>query len=90
MKALSALSDLALCFVRKWWRPLICLGISAVLLITSAILVVSGIYLPLKTGTAVEWTGFAQTLAAMAALIGSVTPFAWLRTKEKIEAAKEG
>lgn len=88
MKTLARLSDLALGFVRKWWRPLICLGISAILLITSAILIVSGIYLPLKTGTAVEWSGFAQTLAALAALIGSVAPFAWLRTKEKIAAAE--
>jgi hypothetical protein len=89
LKRLAAVSDLLLCFVRKWWRPAICWGIAVILHLVACILVVNGIYLPLKTGLALDWSGFAQALAALAALIGSVTPFAWLRTKEKIAATQD-
>lgn len=61
--------EVALCVVRKWWRPLVCVGMGGSL-------IANGIILPLITHTAADLTG-------LAALCGSLAPFAWLRTVEK-------
>jgi hypothetical protein len=84
LKRIAAVSDVLLCAVRKWWRPAICWGIAVVMHLVAAVLVVNGIYIPLSTGVAIDWPGFAQAVASLALLVGSVTPFAWLRTKEKV------
>lgn len=49
----------ALCLVRKWWRPIICLGLGASL-------VTNGIAMPLIYGEGADLVG-------LAALVGSVT-----------------
>jgi hypothetical protein len=64
-----ALMDAALCLVRKWWRPLVCLGMGGSLL-------VNGMLIPMATHKPADLTG-------LAALVVSLTPFAWLRTEEK-------
>lgn len=66
-------SDMALCFARKWWRPAICIGMAGSIL-------VNGIALPLMTRTYPDLVGLAAVVAALA-------PFAWFRTQEKIKRA---
>jgi hypothetical protein len=63
--------EIALCLVRKWWRPIVCVSMGGSLL-------VNGIILPL-------WTKTYPDLLGLAAVCGALTPFAWLRTKEKVE-----
>ena len=72
LQRINRLLEVALCFVRKWWRPVICAGMGGALL-------VNGIILPLMTKTPADLTG-------LSALCVSLTPFAWLRTVEKREA----
>jgi hypothetical protein len=66
-----AAQEVALCLVRKWWRPIICLGLGASL-------VTNGVVMPLIEGKGADLVG-------LAALVASVTPFAWLRTQEKVK-----
>jgi hypothetical protein len=66
---LSAAQDVALCLVRKWWRPTICFGIGGSL-------VVNGIVLPLLTYTS-------PNLAGLAALVGAAATYAVARSFEK-------
>ena len=63
-------SDLALCAVRKWWRPLVCLSIGGSVLL-------NGVILPALKG---DW----PDLIGLAALITAAAPFAWIRMNEKI------
>jgi hypothetical protein len=67
--SLMAAQEIALCLVRKWWRPMICLGLGGAL-------ITNGIAMPLIEGKGADLVG-------LAALVASVTPFAWLRTQEK-------
>lgn len=67
------LQEMALCLVRKWWRPLVCLGIGGSVL-------VNGVIIPLLNRTVPDLIG-------LAALITAAAPFAWLRTHEKIRGA---
>ena len=73
IKRLSELSDLMLCFIRKFWRPLVCISMGLTLL-------VNGVVIPLATWAVPDLVGLAAVVAAM-------TPFAWLRTHEKIRGA---
>lgn len=73
---LAIISEIALCAVRKWWRPLVCISMGLALL-------VNGVVIPLITRTVPDLTG-------LAALCVALSPFAWLRTKEKIKGATEG
>jgi len=73
---LAILSEIALCAVRKWWRPLVCISMGLSLL-------VNGVLLPVVTRTFPDLTGLAALCVALA-------PFAWLRTHEKIKGASEG
>lgn len=59
----------ALCAVRKWWRPLVQLGIGGSL-------IVNGVAVPLLTRTSPDLTGLAACIAAAA-------PFAAIRAWEK-------
>lgn len=65
-----ALQEVALCLVRKWWRPAICVGIGASLLM-------NGVILPFMTHRAPDLTGLAAVIAAAA-------PFAVARSYEKV------
>ena len=50
LDTLAGVSDVGLCAVRNWWRPLVCIGMGSTL-------VVNGVYLPLATKTAADLTG---------------------------------
>lgn len=63
------LQDAALCFVRKWWRPLVQLGIGGSLL-------TNGVAVPLITRSYPDLTGLAACIVAAA-------PFAAIRAWEK-------
>jgi len=52
--------EMALCLIRKWWRPLTCLGIAGSLM-------VHGVVLPLMTRTSPDLTGLAALVTACAA-----------------------
>ncbi len=51
---------LALALIRKWWRPLTCLGIAGSMM-------VHGVVLPLITRTSPDLTGLAALVTACAA-----------------------
>lgn len=65
----------ALAFVRRWWRPGVCLSMAASL-------AVNGTILPLMTRTYPDLLGLAALAAALA-------PFAWLRTSEKVKGVND-
>jgi hypothetical protein len=67
--AFLALQNAALCAVRKWWRPLVQLGIGGSL-------IVNGVAVPLMTRTYPDLTGLAACIVAAA-------PFAAIRAWEK-------
>ena len=69
-KAIAA-SDMVLCLARKWWRPMICLGIGGSL-------IVNGVVVPLVTHTYPDLVG-------LAAVVAAASPFAWFRTYEKVK-----
>lgn len=75
-KAIMDAQNVALCVVRKWWRPAVCIGIAGSILNV-------GIYLPLVTKQYPDLVG-------LAALIASAAPFAWFRSQEKRHGVKEG
>ncbi len=66
-----AVQNVALCLLRKWWRPLTCIGIAGSLL-------VNGIWVPLITRAGADLVG-------LAALVGALTPFVAARSFEKIK-----
>lgn len=71
LRSANRVMDIGLCLVRKWWRPLVCVGMGGAL-------IVNGIVIPLLTRISADLTG-------LAALCAALTPFAWLRTVEKRE-----
>jgi len=75
-KGVLRVQDTALSFVRKWWRPLTCLGIAGSLL-------VNGIWVPLVSGVGADLVG-------LAALVASLTPFVAARTVEKMKGVEDG
>lgn len=52
--------DVALCLIRKWWRPLTCLGIAGSM-------IVHGVVLPIMTRSHPDLTGLAALVTACAA-----------------------
>ena len=62
--------ELALCLIRKWWRPVSQLGLMASVWVQL-------VYLPLKTGTM-------PSLAEAAAYVGAVVAAFGVRAYEKI------
>ena len=67
--AVLAFQGAALCAVRKWWRPLVQLGIGGSL-------IVNGVAVPLITRSYPDLTGLAACIVAAA-------PFAAIRAWEK-------
>lgn len=67
--AILAAQAAALCAVRKWWRPLVQLGIGGSL-------IVNGVAVPLMTRSYPD-------LAGLAACIVAAAPFAAIRAWEK-------
>jgi len=74
LSRISSALDIGLCLIRKWWRPLTCVGIAGSL-------IVNGLAIPLMTKTGADLTG-------LAALVASLTPFVAARTFEKIKGAE--
>lgn len=66
----SEVSNVSLCAVRRWWRPVVCISIGGSVLL-------NGVILPAVKG---DW----PDLLGLAALITAAAPFAWLRTQEKL------
>ena len=52
--------DIALCLIRKWWRPITCVGIAGSVL-------VHGVILPLITKQSSDLTGLAALITAASA-----------------------
>lgn len=69
-RRLMAIQEVALCLVRKWWRPAICVGIGGSV-------VVNGVVVPLITHQSPDLTG-------LAAVIAAASPFAIARSYEKV------
>lgn len=61
-KLLTA-QEMALCLVRKWWRPLTQMGIGAAL-------IVNGVVIPIYTWTVPDMTAMAAYVAAATAAFG--------------------
>lgn len=57
---IKAVMEVALCLIRKWWRPLTCVGIAATMW-------VQGVIIPLATKTVPDLTGLAALVTAIAA-----------------------
>ena len=70
-KWLSDKSEIGLCAVRRWWRPIVCISIGGSVLL-------NGVILPAVKG---DW----PDLIGLAALITAAAPFAWIRMNEKIK-----
>lgn len=67
-------SDIALCAVQKWWRPVTCITVTASIGI-------NGVWIPFQRGEVVDLVG-------LSALIASLTPFIAARTWEKMKLEK--
>lgn len=72
---LMAIQNIALCIIRRWWRPLVQLGIGGSV-------VVNGVVLPLITR---QW----PDLTGLAALVVAASPFAAIRAWEKVKGTAE-
>lgn len=57
MDRIERVMDIALCLIRKWWRPLTCVGIAGSML-------VHGIILPLMTKSYPDLMGLAAVITA--------------------------
>lgn len=57
---INKLLDIPLCFVRKWWRPLSCVWISASVF-------VNGVYLPLHLNQPADMVALAGLITAVTA-----------------------
>ncbi|MFN3558935.1 MAG: hypothetical protein ACK4UQ_06570 [Brevundimonas sp.] len=69
LKLLEGVVDVSVCFVKKTWRPTICF-------MMGLILMTNGVIIPLMNRQVPDLIG-------LAALVATLTPFAWLRTVEK-------
>lgn len=58
--SLMRAQEIALCLIRKWWRPLTCVGIAGSM-------IVHGVVLPLLTRSHPDLTGLAALVTACAA-----------------------
>jgi len=52
--------EVALCVVRKWWRPVTCIGIAGSV-------IVNGVVVPLEKGAATDLTALAALITAATA-----------------------
>lgn len=69
LKLLEGVVHISVCFVKKTWRPTICFMMGLILL-------TNGVVIPLVKMEVPDLVG-------LAALVATLTPFAWLRTVEK-------
>lgn len=60
MQKINHAMDIGLCLIRKWWRPITCVGIAGSVL-------VHGVILPLMTKQSTDLTGFSALVAAATA-----------------------
>jgi hypothetical protein len=60
LQKINRIMDILLCAIRKWWRPITCVGIAGSV-------VVHGIILPLITKTGSDLPGLAGLIAAATA-----------------------
>lgn len=75
LQKINHILNIQLCFIRKWWRPLTCVWISASVF-------VNGVYLPLASKTPAD-------MVALAALITAVTAAFAVREWGKIKGSAE-
>lgn len=57
---INKIMDIALCLIRKWWRPVTCVGIAGSVM-------VHGVILPLMTKMSPDLTGLAALITAATA-----------------------
>ena len=60
LQKINAAMDIGLCLIRKWWRPITCVGIAGAM-------VVHGIIIPLMIMQSPDLTGLAALVTAAAA-----------------------
>jgi hypothetical protein len=60
LQKINKIMDIALCLIRKWWRPITCVGIAGSVM-------VHGVILPLMTRQSPDLTGLAALITAAAA-----------------------
>ena len=75
LQKINHILNIPLCIIRKWWRPLTCVWISASVF-------VNGVYLPIKSNTPAD-------MVALAALITTVTAAFAVREWGKIKGSAE-
>ena len=75
LQKIQAAQEVALCFVRKWWRPVTQIGIGGAL-------IVNGIIIPIYTWTVPDMTAMAAYVAAATAAFG-------VRAYEKVKGTAE-
>jgi hypothetical protein len=60
LENINKIMDIALCLIRKWWRPITCVGIAGSVM-------VHGVILPLMIKQPSDLTGLAALITAAAA-----------------------
>jgi hypothetical protein len=60
LENINKIMDIALCLIRKWWRPITCVGIAGSVM-------VHGVILPLMIKQSSDLTGLAALITAAAA-----------------------
>jgi len=60
LENINKIMDIALCLIRKWWRPITCVGIAGSVM-------VHGVILPLMIKQSSDLTGLAALITASAA-----------------------
>jgi hypothetical protein len=63
LSKIIAAQEMALCLVRKWWRPAGCVTLVVTLLI-------NGVVIPMRSGTVADMTQMAAYAAALTAAFG--------------------
>lgn len=81
--------DVTLCFVRKFWRPIVCMGVALSSLNLGLTIFVGGIWLPMLKGHQIDFNGLGSLATGIAALVASLTPFVAARTWEKLKGVHE-
>lgn len=80
-----AVQDVLLCLVRKWWRPLVCLGVAVTMVLISVAILINGVILPLVARQAADLSQLGSLIMSMSALVGSLFPFVFARSWEKVK-----